>query len=650
MDDAVRGLAKAAGIAVDWIDAAGQPQRVSIGSLRRILDGLGYPNGSRGEIAESRKRLRDLASEARAFYTATVGDPIAVGATRLPAIYEPGYHRLNANGREITVAVAPPRCVTLGDLAPGARLFGLAVQLYSLQRRGDDGFGDTEALSDIVTGAAREGADAVLLSPTHSLFAADPSHYAPYSPSTRLYLNSLYADPAAVLGAERVAGARSDVVSAPDPLIHWPDVASTKYALLRRLYEDFAAKELAQSGNALASDFISFEREGGERLRDHALFEALHQHWCGEHGQWSWVDWPADWRHPRAGGARHFAREHESEIQFHVFVQWLADRAFRGVQKAARAGGMRIGLIYDLAVGMSPSGSHAWSRHEDLLLGLHVGAPPDLFNPGGQNWSLTALSPRALIVSGFEPFIATLRAAMRNAGGVRIDHVMGLSRLWLVPQGASPVEGAYLSYPLDDLLRLIALESHLHGAIVIGEDLGTVQPEFRKRIAEIGIAGMDVLWFEREGDAFLSPWKWRHDAVAMTSTHDLPTVAGWWTGADIATRAALGHVNEKIETKVRAHERSALWSAFRDAGVVEGDAPLSKDAAPAVDAAISFTAQSPATMALIPIEDLLGLTDQPNVPGTSDEHPNWRRRLDRPAEQVLDSPRVRARLKALRER
>ena len=552
MDDAVRGLAKAAGIAVDWIDAADQPQRVSIGSLRRILDGLGYPNGSKGEIAESRKRLRDLTGEARAFYTATVGAPIAIGATRLPAMYEPGYHRLNANGREITVAVAPPRCVTPEDLAPAARLFGLAVQLYSLRRLGDDGLGDTGALSDLVTSAAREGADALALSPAHSLFAADPTHYAPYSPSTRLYLNSLYADPAAVLGAERVAGARSDVVSAPDPLIHWPDVASTKHALLRRLYEDFAAKELSQPGNALASDFMSFEHQGGDRLRDHALFEALHQHWYGERGQWNWVDWPSDWRHPRAGGARHFAREHESEIRFHVFMQWLADRAFRKVQKTARDGGMRIGLISDLAVGMNPCGSHAWSRPNDLLLGLSIGAPPDLFNSRGQNWSLTALSPRALIVSGFEPFIATLRAAMRNAGGVRIDHVMGLSRLWVVPQGASPVDGAYLSYPIKDLLRLIALESHRHRAIVIGEDLGTVQPEFRKRIADFGIAGMDVLWFEREGDAFLSPSRWRHDAVAMTSTHDLPTVAGWWTGADIATRAAIGLANDKTEAKQRA--------------------------------------------------------------------------------------------------
>jgi 4-alpha-glucanotransferase len=500
------------------------------------------------------------------------------------------------------------------------------------------------------TGAAREGADAVALSPIHSLFAADPSHYAPYSPASRLYLNPLYADPAAVFSAERVAAARTHIPRTTDALIDWSEAALGKYALLRRLYEDFATNELSEAGNALASEFKSFERNGGDRLRDHALFEALHQHRYGELKQWSWVDWPADCRHPHGGEVRHFAHEHAHAIRFHVFMQWLADRAFRSVQKAARDGGMRVGLISDLAVGMSPDGSHAWSRSKDLLLGLDIGAPPDLFNPRGQDWGLTAFSPQALIDSGFEPFIATLRAAMRNAGGVRIDHVMGLSRLWLVPHGASPAEGAYLSYPLDDLLRLIALESHLHRAIVIGEDLGTVQPEFRRRIADIGIAGMDVLWFQRKGDAFLLPSKWRRDAVAMTSTHDLPTVAGWWTGADIATRAALGLANEETEAKQRAKDRASLWHAFQRAIVVEADAPLPKDAAAVVDAAIGFAAQSPAAMTLIPIEDVLGLADQPNLPGTVDEYPNWRRRLDRPAAQVLDPPQVRARLEALRER
>jgi 4-alpha-glucanotransferase len=651
VDDAIRELAREAGIASDWIDAADQPQRVSISSLRSILAALGYPCASRNDIAESRARLRALSKDTRTFFTATAGDPIELTLGRdrtvLPAIDEPGYHHRRVGDRDITLAVAPPRCVTLGDIAPDGKLYGLAVQLYSLRRTGD-GFGDTAALRDLVASAAREGAEAIALSPTHSLFAADPAHYGPYSPSSRLFLNPLYADPAAVFGAERVASLHDRAQIAQGALIDWPRAASAKYALLRRLFEDFAATDLTRK-TALAADFEDFVRVDGDRLHEHALFEALHQHWFGAaEPKWRWSDWPAGWRAPDASAVREFANREAHAIRFHMFAQWLAAHSFAGVQRAAREGGMRIGLISDLAVGMNPGGSHAWSRQQDLLPDLTIGAPPDLFNPRGQDWGLTGFSPQALIASGFEPFIATLRAALRHAGGVRIDHVMGLTRLWLVPHGASPADGAYLSYPLDDMLRLIALESHRHRAIVIGEDLGTVQPEFRAGLARAGIAGMDVLWFQRDGNAFLPPDEWRRDAVAMTTTHDLPTVAGWWTGADIATRDAIGLADEKTETAQRAQNRASLWSAFQDAGVAISEPPA--DPAPVVDAAIAFTAKSPAALALIPLEDVLGVTEQPNLPGTIDEHPNWRRRLATPASELLAAPDARRRLRTLRER
>jgi 4-alpha-glucanotransferase len=649
MDDALRELASDAGVAVDWVDAFDRPQRVSVGSLRSILAALGLPCASATQIADSRQRLGELAGGARAFFTATAGEPIVIGATQLPAIDQPGYHHLAVDGRDVTVAVAPKRCVTFADIAPSERLYGIALQLYALRRAGDDGFGDTGALAEFVTEAAQEGADAVALSPTHSLFPADTSHYAPYSPSSRLFLNPLYADPAIVLGAERVAAARGDVAQSQDALIDWPAAARAKYALLRRLYDDFVASDLDRPDSTLAADFRAFEREGGDRLQEHALFEVLHHHWFSTKRSWNWREWPAPWHSRDGDNVTRFAAEHADAVRFHVFQQWITDRSFAHAQKAARTAGMRIGLISDLAVGMSPGGSHAWSRHGDLLLGLNVGAPPDLINTRGQDWGLTGYSPQALIASGYEPFLATLRAALRNAGGVRIDHVMGLTRLWLVPQGASPTEGAYLSYPLDDMLRLIALESHRHNAIVIGEDLGTVQPAFRTRLAQAGIAGMDVLWFQRDGQAFRPPKAWRRDAVAMTSTHDLPTVAGWWSGADIATRTQLG-LADKSEAKQRSKDRMALWKAFGKACIVNGKAPPSKHSGPVVDAAIAFTARSPAAMALIPIEDVLGLTDQPNLPGTIDEHPNWRRRLDQPSGQIFNSSQVRPRLKSLRER
>lgn len=646
MDDAVRTLAREAGILVDWTDAASRPQRVSVGSLRRILDALGYPSSTKSEIAESRGRLRQLARGSRTFYTATSGEPVVIGGVTRPPIREPGYHVLDRGKREITVAVAPPRCVTFNDVAPDARMYGLAIQLYALRQDSDAGFGDARALADFVKSAARNGADAVALSPTHSLFASDHAHYAPYSPSSRLFLNPLYADPTIVFGQARVA--RAAQADSPDGLIDWPRTARQKYSSFRELYEDFASKELRREGDALAADFRSFEHDGGARLREHAVFEALHARWFAEQKR-DWRHWPDGWQGAVRTEADGFIARDEAAVQFHVFLQWLADRSFAHAQRTARESGMRIGLISDLAVGLSPSGSHAWSRQKDLLLGVNIGAPPDLHNTRGQDWGLTGFSPQALIASGYEPFIATLRAAMRHAGGVRIDHAMGLARLWLVPQGASPAEGAYLTYPLDEMLRLIALESHLHRAVVIGEDLGTVEPGFREKIAAAGIAGMDVLWFQRDGDDFMPPSEWRRDAVAMTSTHDLPTVAGWWSGADIDTRNALGLTDVARETKERGRDRVRLWEAFREADVVDVDTPT-QDAAVAVDAAVALTAKSPAALALIPIEDVLGVAEQPNLPGTIDEHPNWRRRLTQPADQLLEAPRIRTLLDVLRQR
>ena len=649
MDDALRELARGAGIEVDWIDAAGRPQQVSVESLRLVLGALGYPSESRGDISDSVARLRGTEGE-RTFITANVDEPIDIGGSILPPICDAGYHTVGAKGREITVAVAPRRCFTIEDEAPGKRAYGIALQLYSLRRTDDDGIGDTASLQALVTAAAREGADAVALSPTHSMFAADPNHYAPYSPSSRLFLNPLYADPAMVLGDQRVATFR-DLQHSHLDLVDWPRVARAKYALLRRLYDDFAAHEMTDGANAMAADFRAFIKDGCARLREHALFEALHAHWFGGAAKvWSWSEWPADWRMPSSYKAVGFAEEQANAVQFHMFVQWIAARAFQAVQQHARECGMAIGLISDLAVGMSPGGSHAWSRQQDLLIGLNVGAPPDLYNTRGQDWGLVGFSPRGLVANGFEPFIATLRAGMRYAGGVRIDHAMGLARLWVVPQGASPAEGAYLSYPLDDMLRLIALESQRNRAIVIAEDLGTVAPEFRERLSNVGISGMDVLWFERKGRAFRPPTQWRRDGVAMTTTHDLPTVAGWWSGADIATRAELGFADEKKEKRARTKDRTALWRAFRRSRAAKSDEPAPADTSPVVNAAIAHIAKSADSLALIPIEDLLGVQEQPNLPGTTTEHPNWRRRLGKPAAEVLTDPVTRARMKTLRDR
>ena len=578
------------------------------------------------------------------------------GKVVVPSINRPGYHQLRLGDRALTLAVAPRRCVTVDDIAPNQRLWGLAVQLHGLRRAGDGGIGDTTALQALAASARQYGADAVALSPTHSLFPADPSRYGPYSPSSRLFLNPLLADPVDVFGASRVAAAKTAIRAGgqleDSILIDWPAAARAKFTLLEHLFADFVMHDLEQTvPTKLATAFHAFVRAGGDHLREHALFEALHQKWFGNGNIWNWNDWPPEWRDPTSVTVAQYASTEDRTVQYQLFLQWIADASFAAAQASTRNGGMRIGLIADLAIGMDRGGSHAWARQKDLLLGLSIGAPPDLLGPRGQDWGLTGFSPRALIANGFEPFLATLRATLRHAGGVRIDHAMGLTRLWLIPHGALPVDGAYLSYPIDDLLRLIALESHRHGAIVIGEDLGTVPGGFRGRMAEAGIAGMDVLWFTRDKRRFLPPAAWRPDAIAMTSTHDLPTVAGWWKGADIDTREALGLVPDAAgERTQRESERSVLWRSFKRADVATGNPPAPDEPDAAVDAAVCFVAKSASRLALIPIEDALGLTEQPNLPGTIDEYPNWRRRLDAPVSTVLDRPAARPRLEALRRR
>ncbi|HVL76662.1 MAG TPA: 4-alpha-glucanotransferase, partial [Noviherbaspirillum sp.] len=346
-----------------------------------------------------------------------------------------------------------------------------------------------------------------------------------------------------------------------------------------------------------------------------------------------------------------FARDHAEEVEFHAFLQWQAERGLRLAQRAARQAGMPVGLVTDLAVGADNGGSQAWSRQNEILTGLAVGAPPDAMNPRGQGWGLGAFSPHAMKAGGFHAYIEMLRAAFAHAGGVRIDHVLGLHRLWLVPDGASPEEGAYLHYPRTDLLRLVALESWRHRAIVIGEDLGTVPEGFHELLADAGLLGIRVLLFQRDGQRFLQPHEWPADAISTTTTHDLPTIAGYWKARDIEWRARLdllevGQSEEEARDQ-RDNECAALWRALQQGGFAPHDAPQpGPDDAP-VDEAIAFMAAAPAPLAMLPVEDLLGQVEQPNLPGTTDAHPNWRRRLPHPVDSLLDDPDAARRLELI---
>lgn len=643
--DPLLALARDVGVIVDWVDFDGQARRVSPETIAAVLTALGHDAAGAGRARLARANL-DLPSFIVAQAGATLALPHPERHARLVfedgrlhdlsapdgslafAVAEPGYHTLELDDRLITLAICPARAVTPRDRL-GRPSWGLGAQLYAARDHGE--FGDFMSLARLATAAAEAGADALAISPTNALFPAAPERCSPYSPSSRDHLNILYADPSAL-------GAPTAAVGGPD-LIDWPAASAAKLARLTAAFRAF-------DGDPRFDDFIA---EGGVELRRHALFEALDEHFAPTYGSGRWRDWPAVFHEPANAEAAAQALGLGERIGFFMFAQWLADLGLQGAQDAAKGAGMGLGLITDLAVGLDPGGSHAWRRPQDLMNGLTLGAPPDAFQAAGQAWGITSFAPKALAASGYAPFLTTLRAALRHAGGLRIDHALGLGRLWVVPDGASADEGAYLRYPIDDLLNLIALESRRAGAVVIGEDLGVVPEGLRARLAERGLLGMRVLPFERTAEGtFTPPADWDCLAVAMTSTHDLSPVAGWWRGSDIAWRGRLGAPGDRqAERAARGRERDAFWDAACLAGAAEGPPPGDDQAQAAVDAALALVGQTPCELALIPLEDLLGLEDAPNLPGVVDVHPNWRRRLPGPSRSLLSRPRVAARVARL---
>ncbi len=667
-DATLQALAREVGLLARWRDAAGRPQQVSADNLRAILSAMGLPCGSPRAARDSLVRYRiEAQAAAERFQTAEAGRATVLrraakvtsaqlhfedGTRRdlklravadgveLPPVAEPGYHVLEIDGRRLDLAVAPRRAVQVEDLSPGRRLWGVAAQVYALRGSSPAGFGDFTALGEFAEVAGRAGSDALAISPVHALFAADASRFSPYSPSTRLFLNGLYADPAALFG---------DLTTETEPdggdLVDWETAAPIRMRRLHAVFEQARTRP----DDPRWRTFEAFRTAGGEDLENHARFEALHGCFWHASGAPGWSRWPAEFQDVGGAAAARFARDHNAEVQFHAFVQWLAEAGLEQAQARAKAAGMTVGLIADLAVGMDPEGSHAWSRPADLLRGLSVGAPADLFQPKGQDWGIATFSPLALRRSGYAGFLATLRTAMRHAGGVRIDHAMGLRRLWLTPSGATAAQGAYVQYPFEDLIRLIALESHRRHAVVVGEDLGTVPEGFRETAEAAGLMGMRVLWFERKDDRFVPPGRWSAQAAALSTTHDLPTVAGWWLGRDLdwALRLGMGEADARRRAE-RVAEREALWSTAVAAGAVDGPAPPPETPNPAVDAALALVAATPCPLAIFPTEDILADPEQPNLPGTIDTHPNWRRRMPARAEAVFQDPAVQARVATIK--
>jgi 4-alpha-glucanotransferase len=562
-----------------------------------------------------------------------------------------GYHSLTAQPGDgkATLIVTPGQCWLPPEIAEGRRLWGVAAQLYLLRSKTNWGIGDYSDLRQLIEVMSARGADVVGLNPLHAMFLDDPEHASPYSPASRLLLNILNIDIAGLPELADNAAAQA-LIASPDfqhkvaacqeaSLLDYTNVAALKLEVLSRLFDDFWTSPNGERRKA----FEQFRRERGAAFERSCLFQALRQHFeAQDHEQADWHQWPQEYQDPESPAVARFAQEHEALVAFRIWMQWLADRQLG--EAAGAAGGMAVGLYRDLAVGADQSGAETWANQHAVVSGAQVGAPPDIYNTAGQDWGLPPFHPRALREEAYASFIELVRANMRHAGGLRIDHVMALQHLYWVPKGQSPASGAYVQYPLDDLVGILALESQRNRCLVVGEDLGTVPEGFRERMAAARILSYRVLFFEKDESGFLPPESYPELALAVVGSHDLPTLRGWWEAADIDLRDGL-HLFPDPESvqqarEDRAEDRKQLLEALHRENLMP--ATLEEDAEAIVEAAHRFLARSGSALAITQIDDLTGEVDPVNVPTTSDEHPNWRRRLSMSVEELARHPRFEA--------
>ncbi|GAB7033497.1 4-alpha-glucanotransferase [Streptomyces sp. NPDC021749] len=576
-----------------------------------------------------------------------------------------GLHTLHAEAPDGRTArarliVAPDRVP-----APPARSHGFLVQLYSLLSRHSWGMGDLGDLADLAAWSGRAlGSGFIQLNPLHAAVPGPPTDPSPYRPSSRRFPDPVHLrieqipEYAQLAGAARLragelaarAHALRDGVLERGALIDRDAV----WELKREALELLCAVPLSPGRRAAYCDFLA---EQGRALEDHATWYAIAE----RHGP-DWRAWPAGLRDPRSADTARLRPRLMDRIDFHCRLAWFTDQQLAAAQRAARDAGMPVGLVHDLAVGVHPSGADTWAQQDAFAAGMSIGAPPDAFNARGQDWGLPPWRPDALAATGYAPYRELLRGLLRHAGALRIDHVMGLFRLWWVPEGRPPTEGAYVRYDGEAMLSVLALEAHRAGAAVIGEDLGTVEPGVREALAERGVLGTSVLWFERDyagvdpttgGEArILSPEEWRSDCLATVTTHDLPTTAARLTGDDLALRERLGLLAGPPEReRSRARCELAAWfgELTRRGLLPEGTG----DEEAVIKAVHRFLLRTPAQLVGVWLPDAVGDRRPQNLPGTWEEYPNWRLPVagsdGRPhtLEELAASPRLHALMREL---
>jgi glycogen operon protein len=694
-------LAEAAGIAPHWFDVLGKRTIVSAATKLALLEGLRLPARSRAQARESLGRLAEetarripysltipldgalkvpLRSGSSApqrpleFHLTTedgeaISGPMELGEGRSRALADgreiaehdfvlppltTGRHRLEVDGIACALTIAPPEAYGAGSA--WRRRFGVGAQLYALRRReGDQGIGDFTTLGLAGAAAGAKGAAYFGVSPMHALFSSDRRRASPYHPSDRRFLDPFLID---VLDGEdlpsdaefeaALAQAGGPFASlAALPAVDYEAVWTLKRTALRARFRAFERARAARPGDRIFAEHARFLAEGGEALRRFAIFEAISLERYGEY----WRRWPAGLRDADPTALAAAASAQAYEVDFALFCQWLADRQLAAAAARAQAAGLEIGLYRDLAVGAAPDGAESWSRADELATGASVGAPPDPFSAQGQIWHLPPPDPIAGAREGWRGLAALYGANMRHAGMLRIDHAMGLTRLFVIPDGAKPAEGAYLAYPAGDLIGQIALESQRRRCMIVGEDLGTVPEGFREKLKRTDILGMRVLWFERAGLDFLPPPDYPPLSVASATTHDLATLAGWWQGADLAERLMLGLLTLEAAQRAiaeRREEKRVLVEALQRAGEIVGSPDFEAPMTDALAAAIhGFLGSSGSVFASVQVDDFAGETIATNLPGTDRERPNWRHRLEGDVETLIAGARARAIIAAL---
>ncbi|MER2266314.1 malto-oligosyltrehalose synthase [Methylobacterium oxalidis] len=668
-------LADLVGIASGYTDAFGQHVETSLNARAGMLEALGFPAGSEEQVAESLRRVEALRRglvpplipvEARRSHRIPVragesaegtlawrlldergqareGRATLSGGERgleLPPL-TPGYHHLTVTlgdrSAEAWVIAAPQRCWRPRAYADeeGARDWGLAAQLYGLRSPGNLGIGTYADAGRAASDAGLRGASFLGLSPVHALFESDRTKISPYSPSSRLFLETLFIEPGALPGfkgsrAEALLGEQRKRVEAlrDAALVDHAGVWEVLSPVLQALWADSPAR----AGTDPA--FNAFREEGGENLRSHAIFEALSAHFRGQGAHWL-GDWPEAYRRAETEAVRAFADRQAEAVAYHAWLQYLADRQLREASEAALDAGMRIGLYRDLAVGADRGGSEVWSHPERFAEHVSIGAPPDLLAPKGQDWGLPAFDPLEMERDGLAAFRALVRANMRHAGAIRIDHAFQLARLYLIPLSGSAREGAYVAMPFEAMLAVLRLESHRNKCLVIAEDLGTAPEGFSDALMQAGILSYRILAFEREhGGRFKAPDAYPRDALTAITTHDLPTFVGWWRGVDTDTRQSLGLYDAEradAERGERVAERARLTEALAGQQLLPSYDP--PEAAP-FEAAARYLARAPAMLTAVQYEDVVSELSQANVPGSTEGYPNWRRKLDRDLDSI----------------